>query len=113
MVYLMWIWALFWCASTVFSALVISNIVTQLSTPWVGKWLMPRLTTTWLSRGGGMPSVLSCFHGVVDNRERLGLRFVIVSWNRLPLNGVDVLLVPWEGDGTKYGAIRWFVKCYA
>ena len=40
------------------------------------------------------PSVLSCFHGVVDNLERLGLRFVIVSWNPLPLNGVDVLLVP-------------------
>lgn len=59
------------------------------------------------------PSVLSCFHGVVDNLERLGLRFVIVSWNPLPLNGVDVLLVPWEGDGTKYGAIRWFVKSYA
>jgi hypothetical protein len=56
---------------------------------------------------------LSCFHGVVDNLERLGLRFVIVSWNLLPLGGVDVLLVPWEGDGTKYGAIRWFVKSYA
>lgn len=38
----MWIWALFWWASTVFSALVIFNIVTQLSTSWVGVWLMPR-----------------------------------------------------------------------
>lgn len=61
----------------------------------------------------GTPSVLSCFHGVVDNLERLGLRFVIVSWNPLPLVGVDVLLVPWEWGGTKYGAVRWFVKSYA
>jgi hypothetical protein len=61
----------------------------------------------------GTPSVLPSLREVVDNLERLGLRFVIVSWNPLPLEGVDVLLVPWEGGGTKYGAIRWFVKSYA
>ena len=79
----------------------------------MGRQVVDAQFDNYLVVAGGMPSVLSCFHGVVDNRERLGLRFVIVSWNPLPLNGVDVLLVPWEGDGTKYGAIRWFVKCYA
>jgi hypothetical protein len=58
----------------------------------------------------GTPSVLSCFHGVVDNLKRLGLRFVVVSSNPLPPEGEDVLLVPREEDRAKYRAIRRFVK---
>jgi hypothetical protein len=71
----------------------------------VGRRVVDAKIDNYLVVAVGTPSVLSCFHGVVDNLERLGLRFVIVSWNPLPLEGVDVLLVPWEGDGTKYGPL--------
>jgi hypothetical protein len=118
MAHAIWVWALFWWASTVFSALVIFNIAASLLYPIVypmgrrvgdakiDNYLVVVVTV-------GTPSVLPSLREVVDNLERLGLRFVIVSWNPLPLEGVDVLLVPWEGGGTKYGAIRWFVKSYA
>ena len=62
-------------------------------------------TDNYLVVAVGTPSVLSCFHAVVDNLERLGLRFVIVSWNPLPLEGVYVLLVPWEGMGLSMGPL--------
>jgi hypothetical protein len=110
-----WVWALFWWASAVFSALVIFNIAASLLYPIVypvGRRAGDAKIDNYLVVvvAVGTPSVLLCFHGVVDNLKRLGLRFVIVSWNPLPLNGVDVLLGPWEGDGTKYGVIGWFVK---
>jgi hypothetical protein len=79
----------------------------------VGRRVVDAKIDNYLVVAVGMPSVLSCFHGVVDNLERLGLRFIAVSSNPLPLEGVDVLLVPWEGVGLSMGAIRWFVKCYA
>jgi cellulose synthase/poly-beta-1,6-N-acetylglucosamine synthase-like glycosyltransferase len=113
-----WVWALFWWVSAVFSALVIFNIAASLLYPIVypvgrrvgddkiDNYLVVVVTV-------GTPSVLPSLREVVDNLKRLGLRFVIVSSNPLPLEGVDVLLVPREEDGTKYRAIRWFVKNYA
>jgi len=76
----------------------------------VGRRVVDAKIDNYLVVAVGTPSVLSCLHGVVDNLRRLGLRFAIVSWNPLPLDGVDVLLGPWEGGGTKYGVIGWFVK---
>ncbi|AET32293.1 glycosyltransferase family 2 protein [Pyrobaculum ferrireducens] len=55
--------------------------------------------------------VLPALLETVAQLERLGLRYVVVSSRPLPLR--SVLVVPPEEDGSKYRAVRWFVKNYA
>jgi len=55
--------------------------------------------------------VLPALRETVGRLEELGLRYVVVSSRPLPFS--NVLVVPREEDGSKYRAIRWFVKNYA
>ena len=55
--------------------------------------------------------VLPALRETVSQLERLGLRYVVVSSRPLPMR--NVLVVPPEEDGTKYKAVRWFVKNFA
>jgi cellulose synthase/poly-beta-1,6-N-acetylglucosamine synthase-like glycosyltransferase len=56
----------------------------------------------------GGDGVLPALREVVEGVSRLGLVPVILSSRWLPLE--RVLVVPREEDGTKYRAIRWFVR---
>lgn len=55
--------------------------------------------------------VLPALRETVSQLERLGLRYVVVSSRPLPMR--NVLVVPPEEDGSKYRAVRWFVKNFA
>jgi cellulose synthase/poly-beta-1,6-N-acetylglucosamine synthase-like glycosyltransferase len=58
----------------------------------------------------GSQSVLPSLHEVISHLKMLNLRFVVVSSNPLPFEDVPTLIVPKSEDGTKYKAIKWFVR---
>jgi egghead protein (zeste-white 4 protein) len=57
----------------------------------------------------GNEKVLPALRDVVRRLRELKLEFVIVSSNSLP-DEFNVLVVPKEEDGSKFKAIKWFVK---
>ena len=114
----MWIWNLFWWVGLVFSLFVMFNLATSLlytvihpvrrriEKERISNYLVVVVTV-------GSQSVLPSLREVIEHLRKLNLKFVVVSSNPLPFEGVSVLIVPKSEDGTKYRAIRWFVKNYA
>lgn len=59
----------------------------------------------------GDSRVFSTLIETVEQLERLGLRYVVLTSTPLPLS--KAIVVPPEEDGSKYRAIKWFVEKYA
>ena len=111
----MWVWSLFWWVGLVFSLFVIFNLAASLlyvvihpvrrriGNERIDNYLVVVVTV-------GTQNVLPSLREVIEHLRGLNLKFVVVSSNPLPFVGVPTLIVPRAEDGTKYRAIRWFVR---
>jgi hypothetical protein len=110
-----WLWGLFWWVGLVFSSFAIFNLVAsflyvvihptrrRIESERISNYLVVVVTV-------GTQSVLPSLREVIERLRKLNLRFVVVSSNPLPFEDAPTLIVPRKEDGTKYRAIKWFVR---
>jgi cellulose synthase/poly-beta-1,6-N-acetylglucosamine synthase-like glycosyltransferase len=110
-----WVWGLFWWVGLVFSSFVIFSLATSFlctviypTRKRIGKERISNYLVVVVTVGS--QNVMPSLHEVIKHLRKLNLKFVVVSSNPLPFEDVPVLIVPREEDGTKYRAIRWFVR---
>lgn len=111
----MWIWNLFWWVGLVFSLFVMFSLATSLLYTVIhpvrrriGKERISNYLVVVVTVGS--QSVLPSLREVIEHLRKLNLKFVVVSSNPLPFGDTPVLIVPKSEDGTKYRAIKWFVR---